>query len=70
MEVPKLSSAVLLAALAALPAIAEEPLIGRASVIDGDTIEVHDVRALQRAGKHSIGLKLARCSLFSWTSSG
>jgi hypothetical protein len=35
---------VLLAALAALPAIAEEPLIGRASVIDGDTIEVHDVR--------------------------
>jgi endonuclease YncB( thermonuclease family) len=30
--------------IAALPAVAEEPVIGRASVIDGDTVEVHDVR--------------------------
>jgi endonuclease YncB( thermonuclease family) len=32
------------ALLVGLPAIAEEPVVGRASVIDGDTVDVHGVR--------------------------
>ena len=44
MRMPAIVIMTLAAILAALPGPADEPIIGQASVIDGDTIEIHGQR--------------------------